>query len=165
MRYPFAAWLASQAASGCSGPLDSLRRYELAWVQHAGRGRQLPAVYLQVGAALGRGCQQRQLRLSGSSGSCPAPACRLDGQLPRRLPAQHPACLQPASSICPMACLHARKQERLALPLYRHNPCCPPPPLPPDTPRRTWTCWRRRRQRRPLAQPAPQQQQQRPRSC
>jgi hypothetical protein len=56
-RYPFAVWLAQQAAlaaggfggaAGAGGPPDAVRRYEISHVMRAGRVRGLPATYLQV---------------------------------------------------------------------------------------------------------------------
>ncbi|KAI8469455.1 MAG: hypothetical protein J3K34DRAFT_459347 [Monoraphidium minutum] len=71
-RYPFAVWLAQQAAlAGGGGPaaaggVDSVRRYEVSHVMRAGRVRGLPATYLQadldiVSPAAGAGVAERTL--------------------------------------------------------------------------------------------------------
>ncbi|KIZ01806.1 putative serine/threonine-protein kinase GCN2 [Monoraphidium neglectum] len=70
-RYPFAVWLAQQAAlagggAAPAGPLDSMRRYEISHVMRAGRVRGLPATYLQadldiVAPVAGAGVAERTL--------------------------------------------------------------------------------------------------------
>ncbi|CAK0752569.1 hypothetical protein CVIRNUC_002156 [Coccomyxa viridis] len=50
LRAPFAAWLARQAESHAHNPaiMESMRRYEVAWVRRRGVGRALPKAHLQA---------------------------------------------------------------------------------------------------------------------